>query len=91
MIPEASHALFRRLCDEATSIVLTTHVHPDGDAIGSQYGLARFLLSRGKQVRVINRDPTPDLPITTGAVKYEVPASSSLSAPLTGATAAYAC
>ena len=36
-------------------------MHPDGDALGSQCGLARFLLARGKQVRIVNQDPTPKL------------------------------
>ncbi len=36
-------------------------MHPDGDALGSQCGLARFLLAQGKQVRIVNQDPTPQL------------------------------
>jgi bifunctional oligoribonuclease and PAP phosphatase NrnA len=34
--------------------LLTTHVKPDGDGIGSQIGLARFLRALGKQVLVVN-------------------------------------
>jgi len=60
MSPEAPR-LFRDLCDGAERFVLTTHVNPDGDALGSQLGLARFLLARGKQVRVVNQDPTPEI------------------------------
>lgn len=60
MSPEA-HRLFRDLCDGAERFVLTTHVNPDGDALGSQLGLARFLLARGKHVRVVNQDPTPEI------------------------------
>jgi phosphoesterase RecJ-like protein len=60
MSPEA-HRLFRTLCDGAERFVLTTHMNPDGDALGSQFGLARFLLARGKQVRVVNQDPTPEI------------------------------
>jgi len=60
MIPRRDHELFRGLCEKAQTFVLTTHVQPDGDAIGSQYGLSRFLLSRGKQVRIGNRDPTSE-------------------------------
>lgn len=43
----------------ANSIVLTTHVNPDGDAIGSEIGLAEWLLSLLKEVRVINHSPIP--------------------------------
>jgi len=39
--------------------VLTTHVNPDGDAIGSEVALAGWLRSRGKEVRVINVSPLP--------------------------------
>lgn len=59
MIAPADHALFRARIDGAQTFVLTTHMNPDGDALGSEIGLARFLLSRGKQVRIINQDPTP--------------------------------
>lgn len=43
----------------ANSIVLTTHVNPDGDAIGSELGLAEYLRTIGKEVHVINHSPTP--------------------------------
>ncbi len=39
--------------------VLTTHVNPDGDALGSQLALAALLRYRGKDVRIINCDSTP--------------------------------
>jgi phosphoesterase RecJ-like protein len=39
--------------------LLTTHVNPDGDAIGSEVAFANWLLSRGKQVRILNDSPTP--------------------------------
>ena len=61
MIGPAAHALFRRSCENATTFVLVTHVQPDGDALGSEVGLAHFLLERGKRVRIVNQDPTPEL------------------------------
>ena len=51
---------FERAIDSAESFVVSTHLRPDGDAIGSETGLIHFLLSRGKQVRVINNDPTAE-------------------------------
>lgn len=39
---------------------ITTHLRPDGDAIGSQLALARFLTKLGKHVTLINADPPPD-------------------------------
>jgi phosphoesterase RecJ-like protein len=39
--------------------VLSSHVRPDGDAIGSQVAMAYALRELGKQVRIVNRDPAP--------------------------------
>jgi phosphoesterase RecJ-like protein len=51
---------FRERCDAASDVVIVTHINPDGDAVGSEYALARFLLERGKTVRIVNQDPVPD-------------------------------
>lgn len=56
--PEA-YARVRARLERADRIVLTTHVQPDGDGIGSQAALARFLADRGKRVTVLNPHPTP--------------------------------
>jgi phosphoesterase RecJ-like protein len=42
-----------RLIDTSDKIVITSHLSPDGDAIGSSLALYHFLKNRGKQVRVI--------------------------------------
>jgi phosphoesterase RecJ-like protein len=60
MIDPASHAAFEALLARARLYALTTHVNPDGDAIGSQVGLGRFLLSLGHEVRLVNQDATAD-------------------------------
>jgi bifunctional oligoribonuclease and PAP phosphatase NrnA len=39
--------------------VISSHVRPDADAIGSEIGLARVLQSLGKSVQIINTSPTP--------------------------------
>ncbi len=39
--------------------LVTTHVRPDGDALGSEVGMVGLLRQRGKDVRVINTSPTP--------------------------------
>jgi bifunctional oligoribonuclease and PAP phosphatase NrnA len=50
-----------RLLDQAAAarggVVLSTHVNPDGDGLGSQLGLWHYLKARGLDVRVINNDP----------------------------------
>lgn len=38
--------------------VLTTHVNPDGDALGSELALASWLTTRGKDVTIINCSDT---------------------------------
>ncbi|WP_437186067.1 DHH family phosphoesterase [Planctomicrobium sp. SH668] len=40
--------------------VITSHVRPDADAIGSEMGLVAHLRALGKQVRVINPSATPN-------------------------------
>jgi bifunctional oligoribonuclease and PAP phosphatase NrnA len=48
-----------KIVSEAQTFVLTSHMRPDCDAIGSEMGLAHALRSRGKSVRIINCDPVP--------------------------------
>lgn len=40
--------------------ILTSHVNPDGDSIGSEIALYLFLKSLGKNARILNYSPTPD-------------------------------
>lgn len=39
--------------------LVTSHVRPDGDALGSEVGMAGLLRSQGKDVRVVNTSQTP--------------------------------
>src|SRR2546423_14138327 len=50
---------FTTLVSNARSFVLTSHMRPDCDAIGSEIGLALALGSLGKTVRIVNADPVP--------------------------------
>ncbi|SFJ21161.1 DHH family phosphoesterase [Planctomicrobium piriforme] len=49
-----------RIIDAHERFVISSHVRPDADAIGSEMGLASLLQHRGKQVRVVNPSPTPN-------------------------------
>lgn len=60
MISAKDHVAFGALLDRARLYVLVTHVNPDGDAIGSEVGLGRYLQSLGFEVRVVNQDATPE-------------------------------
>jgi phosphoesterase RecJ-like protein len=50
---------FTELVSEAQSFVITSHMRPDCDAIGSEIGLALALRSLGKTVRIVNGDAVP--------------------------------
>ncbi len=45
----------------ANRVVVTSHVNPDGDAVGSSIGMARLLRRMGKSVVIWLRDPPPRL------------------------------
>jgi bifunctional oligoribonuclease and PAP phosphatase NrnA len=47
--------------EEASVVVLTTHLNADGDGTGSQAALFSFLRERGKEVWIVNPTPFPDL------------------------------
>ena len=49
----------REIFEHKQRFVLSTHVNPDPDAIGSEIALASFLRARGKQVSVLNHSATP--------------------------------
>ena len=55
---KAPEDLLRRI-RQGNRFLLTSHINPDGDAIGSELGLARLLRGLGKGAVVWNRDPTP--------------------------------
>ncbi|MEW5984490.1 MAG: bifunctional oligoribonuclease/PAP phosphatase NrnA [Acidobacteriota bacterium] len=53
---------FRLVCEAIRArhrFVVTSHVRPDGDSIGSAIALAEGLRAIGKEVRVVNRDRAP--------------------------------
>ncbi|HEX2984868.1 MAG TPA: bifunctional oligoribonuclease/PAP phosphatase NrnA [Ignavibacteriales bacterium] len=48
-----------RIISENKSFLLTTHVNPDADAIGSEMGFAIALKRAGKDVHIVNYSETP--------------------------------
>ena len=48
-----------RLLHDAQTVILTSHIRPDGDSIGSTLGLMHFLRSLGKDARVLIDDELP--------------------------------
>ncbi|HWR39696.1 MAG TPA: bifunctional oligoribonuclease/PAP phosphatase NrnA [Patescibacteria group bacterium] len=49
------------LLKQARSVALTTHMRPDGDAIGSMLGLYHHLQATGKQVAMLLDDEVPPM------------------------------
>lgn len=50
----------RHIIDSHERFILTSHVRPDADAIGSELGLAALLDRLGKRVRIINPSGMPE-------------------------------
>src|SRR6185295_18587810 len=57
---KAPEDLLRKI-RQGNRFLLTSHVNPDGDAVGSELGLARILRLLGKGAVVWNRDAMPSL------------------------------
>ena len=51
---------FRTIIESHTRFVLTTHVNPDGDGLGTEVALADYLQKQGKQATILNCSATPD-------------------------------
>ena len=49
------------LINESESILLSTHVNPDGDGLGSEIGFYYHLKKLGKECRIINASPLPEI------------------------------
>ena len=45
---------FLKVLNESKRVVLTSHVRPDCDALGSELGMAGILEAVGKDVRIVN-------------------------------------
>jgi phosphoesterase RecJ-like protein len=54
------HSQIVEYFDRAESILITAHADPDGDSIGTQLALARYLKTLGKKVEVVNQGMLPD-------------------------------
>lgn len=50
---------FVEVVGSATNVVLTSHIRPDCDALGSELGMALVLEALGKRVRIVNAQATP--------------------------------
>jgi phosphoesterase RecJ-like protein len=53
------HDQLREKFQKAQSVLITAHIRPDGDAIGSVLGLGLALREKGKQVNIVLKDGIP--------------------------------
>ncbi|HUG92835.1 MAG TPA: bifunctional oligoribonuclease/PAP phosphatase NrnA [Planctomycetaceae bacterium] len=51
---------FRHIVESNRRFVLTSHVRPDADAVGSELALAAMLEDQGKSVRIVNPSDLPE-------------------------------
>jgi phosphoesterase RecJ-like protein len=51
--------ILKKIVEENNSFLLTTHVNPDADALGSEIAIYRILTILGKDAHIINHSPTP--------------------------------
>lgn len=59
LIPEQEAEKFLSLIEKSEKIVVTCHVRPDGDALGSSLGIASLLESMGRKTNVVTPDQAP--------------------------------
>jgi phosphoesterase RecJ-like protein len=60
MISEKELMMLNDLISKHRKFVLTTHINPDGDAIGSEIAMTEYLRHHGKEVFIINNSSTPN-------------------------------
>lgn len=75
IIDETKIKALRKLLDERDKVVITCHVSPDGDAIGSSLALYHVLSSIGKSVKIVTPDMVPKSLLFLPGVKEIVPFS----------------
>lgn len=74
-ISESSITYLKKLLDEKTDVLITTHYNPDGDAIGSSLAMYHFLSSKGIPSKVLIPNELPSflkwMPGMDQAIIYE--------------------
>ena len=55
----SEYSFLQKIIDENRSFLLSTHINPDGDAIGSEIAFYVLLKRLGKNVRIVNYSSTP--------------------------------
>ena len=53
-------SVIKDLVNGAENVILSTHMNPDGDGLGSQLAMAHYLESHGKTATILNPSPVPE-------------------------------
>lgn len=75
LIDESKVKAVRKLLEENDRIVITCHMSPDGDAVGSSLGLMHTLAKIGKDVHVVTPDRIPETLLCLPGARDIVPYS----------------
>ena len=59
MISKEEILEFKNILANNTNFIITTHINPDGDGLGSELAVLRILENLGKNAIIINDSPTP--------------------------------
>lgn len=59
IVPEEMWHQVDAVIAKNNKFTITSHVNPDGDAVGSELALYNYLLKRNKEVKIINNNPLP--------------------------------
>ncbi|RMD92743.1 MAG: bifunctional oligoribonuclease/PAP phosphatase NrnA [Calditrichaeota bacterium] len=60
MISKSQIQQIGEVIDKYNQFIITTHVNPDGDGLGSEIALANFLRQKKKAVKIINNSHVPE-------------------------------
>ena len=75
VIKETKIKELKRLLEQSTNIVITCHVSPDGDAIGSSLAMYHVLSAIGKNVKIVTPDMLPKNLVFLPGAKEIIPFS----------------
>lgn len=61
MLSQTEIAKVDEIINTYQQFIITTHVNPDGDGLGSEVALAQYLRQKNKTVKILNSSPFPDV------------------------------
>lgn len=61
MLDAMDWARIKRFLENKSLVIITTHVNPDGDGLGSEMAISDYCRQLGVKNRIVNVDPTPKL------------------------------